>query len=423
MALSGRHLSVASDEWIPWVEIAAEDSWGGIAVTVLEILAEKLNFTYHYVRPLDQEWGRKLPNGSFTGLVGMLDRREADLALGPLSISWDRYQRVDFSTFLYMDWWGILLPRPRLERDFAGFLKPFAPEVWLGFGASLLVTIILGVILRTLTPDSLPESKSSFNLAWIARTVMNEATESLPLSVSGRTFLGTWLLAMCVLTSAYSGVLTSLLTVPIITVPVDSVEDLVSYGKIPWNLERGTWMHEGYARSNSKLGKKVFEGAGIVASAWDIRDRIKNERVAVFTGHFNMKKVMHHDYTETGQCNYYIGKVPLSSSLLSMAFPKGSSLVPAFNKWLTSLVETGQVTRLMSDLTSNAKVCMVRPGKEKKANTPLVLTLGDLGGVFFLLVSEIRLSIHDIIVSMGTFKFFRRACLYLSSKQSAYSRL
>ncbi|XP_037794944.1 glutamate receptor 1-like [Penaeus monodon] len=106
-----------------------------------------------------------------------------------------------------------------------------------------------------------------------------------------------------------------------------------------------------------------------------------------------MKKVMHHDYTETGQCNYYIGKVPLSSSMLSMAFPKGSSLVPAFNKWLISLVETGHVTRLMFDLTSNAKACMVRPGKEKKTNTPLVLTLGDLGGVFFLLAGGVLLSI------------------------------
>lgn len=71
------------------------------------------------------------------------------------------------------------------------------------------------------------------------------------MSLSGKTFLGTWLLAMCVLTSAYSGVLTSLLTVPTITVPVDSVEDLVSYGKIPWNLERGTWMHGRYAVGSS----------------------------------------------------------------------------------------------------------------------------------------------------------------------------
>ncbi|XP_069994253.1 uncharacterized protein [Penaeus vannamei] len=105
-----------------------------------------------------------------------------------------------------------------------------------------------------------------------------------------------------------------------------------------------------------------------------------------------MMKIMHHDYMETGQCNYYIGKVPLASSLLAMAFPKGSSLVPDFNKWLTSLVETGQVTQLMLNLTSNAKACMARPGKENKSNTPLVLTLDDLGGVFFLLVGGVLLS-------------------------------
>lgn len=66
---------------------------------------------------------------------------------------------------------------------------------------------------------------------------------------------------------------------------------------------------------------------------------------------------------------------------------------------LISLVETGHVTRLMFDLTSNAKACMVRPGKEKKTNTPLVLTLGDLGGVFFLLAGGKLVLTLDIIAN------------------------
>lgn len=73
------------------------------------------------------------------------------------------------------------------------------------------------------------------------------------------------MLAMFVITSAYSGVLTSLLTVQSITVPVDSVEDLVSYGKIPWNLERGTWMHGRYAVGPSYVLRVVNFGSGTKA--------------------------------------------------------------------------------------------------------------------------------------------------------------
>ncbi|XP_042871398.1 probable glutamate receptor [Penaeus japonicus] len=165
MALSGRHLAVASEKWYPWVDVTEDNSWSGIAVTLLSILAQKMNFTYHFVRPQDHEWGRMLPNGSFTGMVGMLERKEVDLALGPLSVSWERYQKADYSTFIYMDWWGILLPRPRRETDFAGFLKPFTLEVWLALAASLLVTLMVGVILKT---------KTSINFEWIARALMNE---------------------------------------------------------------------------------------------------------------------------------------------------------------------------------------------------------------------------------------------------------
>ncbi|XP_042871397.1 uncharacterized protein LOC122252797 [Penaeus japonicus] len=333
--------------------------------------------------------------------------------------------------------------------------------VWLALAASLLVTLMVGVILKT---------KTSINFEWIARALMNEgknfpctfstistsikqlesvpqgkmhsdvvakfiqwtvqvprislatpsiprspyntkpkihtlpASETLPESLPGRTFVGTWLLAMCVFTSAYSGVLTSLLTVPKITIPVDSLEELVSYGKIPWNLERGTYMHARFARSKSKLSRKIYQGAGIVGSAWDLRGRIKRERISIFTSHFEMMQIMHHDYMETGQCNYYIGKVPLASSHLSLAFPKGSSLVPIFNKRLTSLVETGQVTRHIYNLTYNAKPCMVRPGKENKVHTPIVLTLDDLAGVFFLLAGGILFS---IFVFLGECLFHR----------------
>lgn len=58
-----------------------------------------------------------------------LSVQEVDMALGPFSITYKRSQIIDYSVPLYIDSFGIFLPRPRKERDLAGFVKPFAWQV------------------------------------------------------------------------------------------------------------------------------------------------------------------------------------------------------------------------------------------------------------------------------------------------------
>lgn len=78
----------------------------------------------------------------------------------------------------------------------------------------------------------------------VCESPVKTAIEKLPSRPSSRVLLAAWLLAGLILSSAYRGVLTSLLAVPRVTVPVDSLEDLVSYGKIPWANEKGTSLHQ-----------------------------------------------------------------------------------------------------------------------------------------------------------------------------------
>ncbi|KAG7166137.1 putative Glutamate receptor-like 85 [Homarus americanus] len=61
--------------------------------------------------------------------LATLEGKEVDMALGPFSITYIRSKVIDFSVPLYIDNFGIFLPRPRQERDLAGFTKPLALEV------------------------------------------------------------------------------------------------------------------------------------------------------------------------------------------------------------------------------------------------------------------------------------------------------
>ena len=51
------------------------------------------------------------------------------MALGPFNPSLERRQAADFSIPYLITQQVILLPRPRIENDLAGFLKPFAWNV------------------------------------------------------------------------------------------------------------------------------------------------------------------------------------------------------------------------------------------------------------------------------------------------------
>lgn len=61
-----------------------------------------------------------------------------------------------------------------------------------------------------------------------------------PSVASGTLFLATLFLAHLFVSTAYSAVLTSLLAAPRVRIPVDSIQDLVQYGQLPWAFERGT---------------------------------------------------------------------------------------------------------------------------------------------------------------------------------------
>ena len=51
------------------------------------------------------------------------------MALGPFGVTYQRAKVVDFSIPLFVDQFGIFLPRPRLESDLTGVAKPLAGQV------------------------------------------------------------------------------------------------------------------------------------------------------------------------------------------------------------------------------------------------------------------------------------------------------
>ncbi|XP_063872474.1 probable glutamate receptor [Scylla paramamosain] len=111
----------------------------GFMVTVVNYLAQGLNFSYTFKRPPDGSWGAKIQNGSFTGMLGQVHREEVHFGLGPFSINAARYEAVDFTWPVSFEEVKVFAGRGSPEVDPWGFLLPLAPWVW----AALLSTFLL----------------------------------------------------------------------------------------------------------------------------------------------------------------------------------------------------------------------------------------------------------------------------------------
>ncbi|XP_071518319.1 uncharacterized protein [Panulirus ornatus] len=111
----------------------------GPVANLLNYASSALNFSYIYVRPSDSAWGSKKSDGSWSGMVGMMIKQEADIAAELFSVQATRAEVVDFTRPIMLVYGQIVGGRGLPEVDPWGFLLPLTPLVW----ASILVTLVV----------------------------------------------------------------------------------------------------------------------------------------------------------------------------------------------------------------------------------------------------------------------------------------
>ncbi|XP_063879734.1 glutamate receptor ionotropic, kainate 4-like [Scylla paramamosain] len=135
----------------------------GYMITVIEYLAQGLNFSCTFRRPPDGVWGMKLKNGSVIGMVGQVHREEVNMALGPFAINAARYEAVDFTWPVEYMSVKVFAGRETPEIDPWGFLLPLGPWVWAMVLAFLLLLELASFLLSyKFSPYELTSKNLSF---------------------------------------------------------------------------------------------------------------------------------------------------------------------------------------------------------------------------------------------------------------------
>ena len=110
----------------------------GIFVDLFLKLRDVLNFTYTAYESPDKQWGTLRENGSWTGVVGELETKRADIALSGLMVTQARSQVMTYSAKMDEVFNVIFIQNPSAGLHLLAYLDPLTPHSWF----SILVWIV-----------------------------------------------------------------------------------------------------------------------------------------------------------------------------------------------------------------------------------------------------------------------------------------
>uniref|UniRef100_A0A3P8SPI1 Glutamate receptor n=1 Tax=Amphiprion percula TaxID=161767 RepID=A0A3P8SPI1_AMPPE len=215
-------------------------------------IADILKFSFKIKLVDDGLYGAPEANGSWTGMVGELINRKADLAVAGFTITSEREKVIDFSKpFMTL---GIsILYRVQLGRKpgYFSFLDPFSPAVWLFMLLAYLAVSCVLFLAARLSPyewynphpclrerrDMLENQYTLGNSLWFpVGGFMQQGSEIMPRALSTRCVSGVWWAFTLIIISSYTANLAAFLTVQRMEAPIESPDDLADQT----NIEYGT---------------------------------------------------------------------------------------------------------------------------------------------------------------------------------------
>lgn len=197
----------------------------GYCIELLRELSKKMDFDYE-IRPSSKnQYGHRLENGSWTGLVGDLISGEIDISVATLTMTTEREEVIDFvSPYFDQSGISILLRKEEPEQNFFKFMKVLKEEVWLGILCAVIVVAILIWILDRFSPfsyhnnkEAYPEGARDFTLGesiWFALTSLTpQGGGECPKALSARVLVAAYWLFIVLMLATFTANLAAFLTV------------------------------------------------------------------------------------------------------------------------------------------------------------------------------------------------------------------
>uniref|UniRef100_A0A8D2Q188 Glutamate receptor n=1 Tax=Varanus komodoensis TaxID=61221 RepID=A0A8D2Q188_VARKO len=384
-------------------ELEGNDRYEGFCMDMLKELAEILHFKYKIHLVGDGVYGVPEANGTWTGMVGELIARKADLAVAGLTITAEREKMIDFSKpFMTL---GIsILYRVHMGRKpgYFSFLDPFSPGVWLFMLlAYLAVSCVLFLVAR-LTPyewysphpcsqgrcNLLVNQYSLGNSLWFpVGGFMQQGSTIAPRALSTRCVSGVWWAFTLIIISSYTANLAAFLTVQRMDVPIESVDDLADQTAIEYGTIHGgssmTFFQNSRYQTYQRMWNYMYskQPSVFVKSTEEGIARVLNSNYA-----FLLESTMN-EYYRQRNCNLTQVGGLLDTKGYGIGMPVGSVFRDEFDLAILQLQENNRLEILKRKWWEGGQ-CSKEEDHRAKG-----LGMENIGGIFVVLICGLIVAI------------------------------
>ncbi|XP_019645273.1 PREDICTED: glutamate receptor ionotropic, kainate 2-like [Branchiostoma belcheri] len=363
--LGGKILRIISKERDPWVRqkphadtegLIGVARYEGFLIDMLNVMSKRLNFTFQIdVRDNITIGSQNETDGSWDGMIGMLHRREYDLALDAVATRSFRLKAVDFTEPIEMAGYYLIMKRPsKAAPGLLQFLNPFSYTVWaVMLCANLGVAILLainnclnpyewgGLAKRGEVEEEEGKSLNFFNSLWtVWGAYVAAGPEFLPRSFAGRVLASMWFFVCLVAISSYTANLAAFLTKTNLDQQISSLKDLANSDYRFGALERNTivqFLMNSTEEPYKTLGRRLkrWKGEVLLDSREKLLKKAEEERFVFIADNENQFRV------KEQLCKLIVVGERFFRSPTSLMFPRGSPYVTEFNRQILLFREEG----------------------------------------------------------------------------------
>ncbi|GBN37490.1 Glutamate receptor ionotropic, delta-1 [Araneus ventricosus] len=384
----------------------------GVEGKFLDIIASALKFNYQLFSPPVRDWGR-LQNGNWTGLIGMVHRKEVDLALSTLTMSDDRMQDVDFTSPYTIQDLTFIVSKPGVLDDVNDIFQPFDLLTWI---CTLFSIIIYSGLFNFLLRAKYSYSRlllEFFGSTLRLPTFMNLNSQTV------RILFSLWLIFTVVISFGYSSTLLSFMTLPLHQQPIRTFRELseaVKSGSYKCLAETGSTIPKSLVLDS--MNHFRYLGDVIEAKKWyfNISDlpagKLKLRKTAILNVRFKLEMI---NGLVASYSPMVISDDVFASWKLAIAVQKGFCCTRQLNAVISRIWNSGLFEKLKSDEWFYMSSLVSRHTVETKVNQQL--TIRDIYSSLVVLCIGYVLSCS---VCVGEVAFFHMRSAFLNKK--LYSR-
>ncbi|GBO16936.1 hypothetical protein AVEN_110564-1 [Araneus ventricosus] len=381
-----------------------EQVFNGVEGRLLTTLAKTLHFQFKHITPSDNTLGLPEENGNWTGIMGLLQRRETDFGMCGIAMLYDRLDVADFSQIYNIESLTFLVERPGSLPAMWAFVKIFHSVLW--------GVIIFTILIAPFVCAFLLKHKSSATdlLIQFFSSILRQPLDFKMTSTRSRIFIASWLIFALVISFSYSACLLSYLSLPLQGKPITTLVELAQA------VRKGTHrclMLNGapsvYFLKYSENEELKFLGDTVLAKNWFyFPDQTMNTNTvegntAIINVEFPLKLLL--------------GKLPPGSFLISedslMSFKFGIALRKGFccrerlNKVLSRILAAGLIHKYQRDEWLKVHIASI---KKFPLKTSVVqqLRVNDLMGIFYIFIGGIFISLFILLGEMVHFRIKKK---------------